>query len=123
MKYLFDHKRLNKQLIKVKKMIKGEIEGKPTGDFSWALQMLKMGFHVARKGWNDNNMRIFLIKGRTVEYNTFQSWKNNANAAFNPPEDVVLQDHIDMKAADGTYVTGWLASQADMLANDWVIVK
>ena len=28
-----------------------------------------------------------------------------------------------MKAADGTYVVGWLASQTDMLAEDWEIVK
>jgi hypothetical protein len=28
-----------------------------------------------------------------------------------------------MKAADGTVVNGWLASQTDMLANDWMIVK
>ena len=28
-----------------------------------------------------------------------------------------------MKAADGSYVVGWLASQTDMLAEDWEIVK
>jgi hypothetical protein len=30
--------------------------------------------------------------------------------------------HIDMMAADGDIVVGWLASQADMLAGDWLIV-
>jgi hypothetical protein len=27
-----------------------------------------------------------------------------------------------MKAADGSIVNGWLASQTDMLADDWVLV-
>ena len=31
--------------------------------------------------------------------------------------------HIDMKSADGSYVVGWLASQTDILAEDWEIVK
>ena len=36
--------------------------------------------------------------------------------------NVKICSHIDMKAADGTMVIGWLASQTDMLAEDWVIV-
>jgi hypothetical protein len=35
---------------------------------------------------------------------------------------VKICPHIDMKAADGSYVVGWLASQTDMLAEDWDIV-
>lgn len=31
--------------------------------------------------------------------------------------------YLCMKAADDTVVNGWLASQTDMLANDWVIVE
>lgn len=34
-----------------------------------------------------------------------------------------IAPHIDMKSVDGTYVVGWLASQIDMLAEDWEIVK
>jgi len=94
-----------------------------SGEFGAALIWLRAGMHAARKGWNGKNMCIFLIEGRTVEYNTFQSWKNNANRAFAPPQDVVIADHIDMKAADGTYVTGWSPSQEDMLAEDWYIVE
>lgn len=30
--------------------------------------------------------------------------------------------YIDMKAADGSMVVGWLASQADMLSDDWYIL-
>lgn len=38
-------------------------------------------------------------------------------------ETVRVNAHIDMKAADGSIVVGWLASQTDMLADDWYIVK
>jgi hypothetical protein len=40
-----------------------------------------------------------------------------------PFTDVRINPHIDMKAADGSIVVGWLASQTDMLAEDWVIVS
>ena len=36
---------------------------------------------------------------------------------------VTICPHIDMKAADGSIVIGWLASQTDMLADDWVVVR
>jgi hypothetical protein len=34
-----------------------------------------------------------------------------------------MKTRIDMKAADGSIVIGWLASQTDMLAEDWVVVE
>ena len=38
-------------------------------------------------------------------------------------DTVTINPHIDMKAADGTYVTDWIASQTDMLADDWYVVE
>lgn len=38
-------------------------------------------------------------------------------------DTVTINPHIDMKAADGAYVTGWFASQTDMLADDWYVVE
>lgn len=43
-------------------------------------------------------------------------------AAEAPSEPVRLLPHIDMRAADGSMVIGWLASQTDMLADDWLVV-
>lgn len=85
--------------------------------FSHALEALKAGKRVARTGWNGKGMFIFLTKGRTVPNTKDRSF------AFFEGDDVVLADHIDMRAADGSYVSGWLASQTDMLANDWEIVE
>ena len=80
-------------------------------------------YNQPRKEWLDSGKCIFLIKGRTVEYNTFQSWKNNANKAFDPPADVVIKDHIDMRDECGRYITGWSPSQEDILAVDWYLVQ
>ena len=37
--------------------------------------------------------------------------------------EINITSHIDMKAADGSMVVGWLASQTDMLSEDWVIIE
>lgn len=91
--------------------------------FGYAIEAMKKGYAVSRKGWNGKDMCIFYIKGRVVNGDVFQSWKNNANKLFSKNKRVVLAGHIDMKAAGGIYVTGWLASQTDMLADDWFIYK
>jgi hypothetical protein len=104
-------------------MLQAQLDKLRLQDFGWALRMLREGKSVCRKGWNGKDMCVFLIKGRTVEYNTFQSWKNNANKVYDPPYDIQIADHIDMKAAHGLYVTGWVASQTDILATDWEIYR
>lgn len=86
-------------------------------NFGEALALLKEGKKVARLGWNGKGMFIFLTEGRTVSNNRERSF------AHFPEDQVVLGSHIDMRAADGTYVSGWLASQTDMLANDWVEIQ
>ncbi len=88
--------------------------------FGIALVWLKNGKMVKRAIWKDTC--IFLIKGRTVEYNTFQNFKNNACQAFDPPQDVEIIDHIDAKH-NGKYITGVVLQQYDLLAEDWEIYK
>lgn len=91
-----------------------------TFDFGGALLSLKKGKKVARKGWNGKGMFLTLQEGSEVD----GSLMRNDNAKnFYGDSKVVICAHIDMKAADGSYVVGWLASQTDMLAEDWVIVR
>lgn len=48
----------------------------------------------------------------------------NGNPIESDPGDkVLLTRYLCMKAADGTIVNGWLASQTDMLAEDWMIFE
>ena len=90
-------------------------------DFGGALKHLKIGCVARRNAWSEGDY-IFLITGRTVDYNTFQSWQNNANQAFDPPHDVKIVDHIDAKV-NGRYITGWIPTCEDILAEDWTCSK
>lgn len=73
-------------------------------DFSLALKLLKAGERVCRTGWNGKRMYLFLIRDWTY---TDGKQDNFPNLPF-----------IAMKTADEKVVP-WLASQTDILANDW----
>lgn len=89
--------------------------------FGLALEALKKGFRLARKGWNGKDAFIYLTKGSEVPYSKLKD--ETQRALITHPESVVkINGHIDMRAADGTVVCGWLASQTDMLSEDWYIV-
>jgi Protein of unknown function (DUF2829) len=93
-------------------------------DFGQALEQLKTGKKVARNGWNGKGMFIYLVGGSFVP---FEGLRNEAakhlSQTNTPYDDVCINAHIDMKAADGTIVVGWLASQTDILAEDWTVVE
>lgn len=91
-------------------------------NFGQALEALKLGSKVAREGWNGKGMFIYLVKGRRIEAMNLMNEAETHIGNCNPPyERIQVNSHIDMKAADGSIVVGWLASQTDMLADDWVI--
>ena len=93
-------------------------------NFGKALEALKNGKKVARNGWNGKGMFLYMTEGSVVP---FENLRGNA-AIFVNEQNTRLKEahicpHIDMKAADGTLVIGWLASQTDMLAEDWEIIE
>lgn len=92
---------------------------KQSGNLSFgdAITYLKLGYKVARAGWNGKGMFLFLVPGSTFKV-------NRAPLLGIYPEGTEIQyhDHIDMKTADNQVVP-WLASQTDMLAEDWCLVN
>lgn len=94
----------------------------PTVTFGEALEALKSGKRVARMGWNGKGMFLYLVYG--MDGGTTCILKEAPPSGANcVPECPKIGDHINMKAADGSIVVGWLASQTDMLAEDWVILE
>ncbi len=84
-------------------------------DFAWAVKELKAGRSVARTGWNGRGMALVLIPG-----STFKVDKDRPLARHFPPGmEMSYHAHIDMMSAQG-YLVPWLASQADLLSEDWV---
>ena len=113
--------------------MKGELLGEETGTFGQALESLKRGHLVARKGWNGKGMFIFMRPEDSLPTNmivnqvkslpeSFKRWVAN-NHGDSETDRIKFTAYLCMKVADGTIVNGWLASQTDMLANDWVIVE
>lgn len=97
-----------------------------TKDFGWAIAQMKQGKKVARQGWNGKGMFIYLVNGSKVPSRTLRTETKNAMYGDRTPEAddlTIINPHIDMRAADGTLVIGWLASQTDMLAEDYYIVE
>lgn len=93
-------------------------------DFGKAIETLKEGKKVARRGWNGKGMFIYLVQETKV---SVPNLRNEAmrHVGMNKvtADKVAINAHIDMQAADGSIVVGWLASQTDMLAEDWKLVE
>lgn len=86
-------------------------------DFSDALRAIKAGGRVMREGWNGKGMFIFLVNGSRFTVN-----REPLLSIMGEGTVVDYHAHIDMKTAQG-YVVPWLASQADLLSDDWMIVE
>lgn len=86
--------------------------GEATFSFGDAIKYMKRGLRVTRKGWNGKGM--YLFKSPKVGC---QMHKQYTGKDIND-----LQEFIVMKAADDTLVP-WLASQTDVLAEDWMFVE
>lgn len=86
-------------------------------NFSQALDALKQGVLVAREGWNGKNAFLYLVPG-----STFAVSRPPLDGIFPAGTQINYLPHIDMKTADGACVP-WLASQTDLLAEDWQVVR
>ena len=89
--------------------------------FGWALRQLKNGHRVRRSGWNGKGMWLCLSGTdgtREVPAAGFWAQPNREYAESQGGTAKVLPC-ICMKTATGEILMGWLASQTDMLAEDW----
>ncbi len=86
-------------------------------NFGQALEVLKKGQRVRRTGWNGlNDQYIYLVAGSNFKVN-----REPLLSMFGEGHEMTYQAHIDMITQQGSAVP-WLASQTDVLAEDWDIV-
>lgn len=90
------------------------IEGMTFGE---ALELLKEGQRVQRIGWKGKDMFLYLVRGTQFEVN-----RAPLDGIYPKGTMVRYLPHIDMRTADGDHVP-WLASQSDILGDDWQIFK
>lgn len=104
-------------------------------NFGEAVVSLKEGKKVSREGWNGKKMFIYLNKG-SVDFGGIEGTPKPAKESVTSIEGIAIGlfesgdtgtvtrlPNINMKSALGSTVTGWLASQTDVLAEDWGIVE
>jgi hypothetical protein len=85
-------------------------------DFGEAIRAIKQGFKIARTGWNGKGMFLYY-----VPENTYPAITEIAKKEF-PNGQVPYGAYIAMKTAQNNVVP-WLASQTDVLAEDWIIIE
>lgn len=81
--------------------------------FGDALIALKAGMKVTRENWNGKNMFLFLVQGSTFKVN-----RAPLLGIYPEGTEINYRPHIDMRTANGEIVP-WVASQSDILENDW----
>lgn len=109
--------------------------------FGAALEVAKSGGRIARHGWNGKGMFVFMrpadelhidmvidkVKSLPQSVKDFYlqdvTGENGQRLEADGNDKVKFTAYLCLKAADGTIVNGWLASQSDMLSNDWLVLS
>lgn len=92
-------------------------------NFGEAIDLLNDGYMVSRAGWNGKGMFVYKTIGNTVSKDfipKFASLPLPVKTFLEKKgEDVEFLPSITMYTAQGKMQPGWLASQSDILAEDW----
>ncbi len=91
-------------------------------NFGQVIEALKEGKKVTRKGWNGKGMFLWLKPAATIKSEWCKDPILKSIVDSNGGETEALGT-VCMKTADNKILTGWLASQTDMLSEDWEIVS
>lgn len=103
-------------------------------NFGQAIEAVKSGKLISREGWNGKGMFIFMRPEDTLNATILlgakslpKGVKDYYEKKYQPiikPDDLQVKftGYLCLKAADDTIVNGWLASQTDLLAEDWFIL-
>ena len=91
-----------------------ELGGEALFGFGDAIKYMKRGLKVCRKGWNG--------KKQYIELASDISYRNPKNEIVNSEHEAIGNKAIAFVGTSGVQM-GWLASQADMLAEDWCFAE
>lgn len=88
-------------------------------NFGQAIEALKGGKKVQREGWNGKGMFIFLVTPEQREDGEDFCCLDLPGNGLESTWELKQRPVIVMKDATDHLVIGWLASQTDILADDW----
>lgn len=93
--------------------------------FSEALEQLKQGKKLKRKNWNGKGQFIFLVRGASVK-KAIMNFRYETDKPVTLIDDIKensVSDLLAIKTTSDQIQLGWLASQTDMLSDDWEVVE
>ena len=103
--------------------------------YGQALEAVKEGKLIARQGWNGKGMFVFMRPADELSINfivhNVKSLPNSVkgyfadqtNLGLDGEDKIKFTPYLCMKSADNSIVNGWLASQTDMLSEDWSVLN
>ena len=84
-------------------------------NFGEALEKVKAGHTISRAGWNGKGQYVYLISARDLQVGFMYGYGEYEG-------EPVFTDTLAIKTTHNQIQVGWLASQSDMLADDWRVV-
>lgn len=93
----------------------------PNKNLTWgkAFEYCKAGYSIARKGWNDKNLRVVYQKGYPdgipCNTQTAAAWNMNEGDLFK------CDPYLQINTTDGSHAM-WVPSIRDLMATDWYVI-
>jgi hypothetical protein len=91
------------------------LDGMP---FGHALEMCRAGKRIARRGWNGQGQYVFLIP----DYVFTRGYADEIPALKDETREITFWGCFCIMTTAGKVQLGWLATQSDMQADDWMVV-
>lgn len=99
-------------------------EVSPYFSFSKALELLKQGDKITRKGWNGADQWLSISCPDTKDVAADNFWSpHNAEFARQNGGSAKVAPCITLKNAQGMIIMGWIPSAGDLFADDWMIAQ
>lgn len=86
--------------------------------FGEAIEVVKQGKRITRDGWNGKRQYVYYQEGSIIKAEDCRN-KVLKEQAEELGGHITICPHLDFFSAHKVVQIGWLASQTDMLADDW----
>ena len=93
--------------------------------FGEAIEYAREGMRIARHGWYGTGVYIYMTNAHTVATYAWMEKMPSQKLTEAEKRDggVLIESHLDMMTARGTRIIGWSPTNADILSNDWYLLK
>jgi hypothetical protein len=96
--------------------------------FGEALELCRQGKLIRRTGWNGKNQFVYYQEGAKIPFcrlrcEALKRYLSKLAGAKYNMNDVTIMGHFDIYTEQKVVQCGWLASQADLQADDWEVLK